>query len=599
MSGKEKDFSDLFAQAYYARIAALDPALKKYPRLFFAIAYHRNIYAKPMEFHDKPYLMDIYRDDAHEIVLKSSVQTGKSEFLIISAHSWAERGLQVLYCLPTIDIRNLFVANRVDRLYKEVPHYYESVRGTDQRGLKQFGDKNGSIFFLGSNSSTTFIEKPIDLIIGDETDRFDQANYEKAPDRMTASPYKLWYEASNPTVDNYGIDFRWRKSDQREWFVKCQSCNKWQALDWFRNIVEPTDDNSYQLIDTEWQPGMTREPNIFCIRCGSPLNRYDIRGCWVARHPSRDKTHGYHIHQLLSSFVLISSMWEKFLDGLQSDIKMQVFYNSQLGLTYSGKGSKITDSILNACKDDYFMPVQADGCFMGVDVGKVLHVVIWQLVHGGRMRLVFAGTVKEFEDLDYLFARFNIISYCLDAMPETRKSMEYAKKHIGRGWVCRYHNGLTEIKKDEEERVLSADRTMIMDRVMSWFVGRNFILPQNAHTLDKGDFYSMLTTPTRFFEEEKQQYSWQGDPDHYFHAIVYSLLAYIARGDFATLSVDIHSPLSSARPQMDPDKLPKNFEQAVPGALFPPGTPEHLIKHYQNLFKEMQDRVAASKIVKE
>jgi len=576
----------ILEQLFLARLTELDNRLDQFPRLKYAMVHHRNIRGDHMQFHDKPYLLDIYKDNAPEIILQSSVQTGKSEFLIVSAHSWAERGLQVLYVLPTTELRNLFVANRVDKLYQIVPHYQKMLNtatGTsDARGLKHFG-KSGAIFFAGSNSQTTFIEKPIDLVIGDETDRFDQSNYEKADDRMTASPYKLKYEASNPTVDKFGINARYLVSDQREWFVKCKCCNYWQRMDWFKNVVDQTDDNNFRLRDSEWYEGIGRDIFMQCVKCGNPLDRFTFNSQWVSKHPHKLKTHGYLIHQMLSSYVSIEGMWAKFQKGLTDDTAMQVFYNSMLGATFSGKGSKVTDDVLNACKADYLMPATAEKCFMGVDVGKKLHVVVYKLLPGEQLQLVYAGTIREFEELDYLFARFEVITYVIDAMPETRKSIEYAKKHPGRGYVCRYHQGLEEIKKglkDDEKGStygeVSADRTMIMDRVMSFFMQRRMVLPKNAQSLDKGDFYDQLKVPTRVYDGEKNRYDWLGDPDHYFHATVYALLAYIVRGEFKVVGLNpnaVHTKL----------KVPDHLNE---DALFPPGTPEHLKEHYRRIFAE-------------
>lgn len=578
---------EFLEQQYLFRLAQLDKRLDNFPRLKYAIVNHVNIRGEEMRFDDKPYLVEIYKDNAPEIILQSSVQTGKSEFLIVSAHSWAERGLQVLYVLPTIEIRNTFVANRVDKLYENAPHYRRQLKlskgSANQRGLKHFGGKNGAIFFSGSNSKTTFIEKPIDLVIGDETDRFDQANYEMADDRMTASPYKLKYEASNPTVDKYGINARFRMSDQRTWFVQCHACNYWQQLDWFKNVVRQTDDEQWMLLDQEWRFGIERDLQCFCVRCGSALNRYDTTGVWVSKHPHIKNTHGYHIHQMLSAYVRLDAMWIKFQAALHDDTKMQVFYNSMLGLTFAGKGSKLNDELLNMCKENYLMPTTADNCFMGVDVGKILHVTIRQLVPGGKLRLVYAGTVKDFEDLDFLMARFQIHSYVIDAMPETRKATEYAKKYTGKGWICRYHNGLEEIREDADSRVLSVDRTQIMDRVMKFFLDKRYILPGNAQTLDRGDYYDQLKTPTRILDPEKKVYEWLGDPDHYYHSEVYCLLAYLARGDMSVIAVNPNAP-ANARP------VPQTLDKAV---VFPPGTPQEIVDHYTRLYEQAK---ASSKI---
>jgi len=570
---------------YLATIAKLDKQLEKYPRLKYAMSHHHNIRGEKMSFHDMPYLFEIYKDDAPEVVLQSSVQTGKSEFLIVASFAWAEKGLQCMYVLPTTDLRNLFVANRIDKLFETVPHYRNMlVHGANvaaSRSLKHFG--MGSIFYAGSNSATTFIEKPLDLILADEIDRFDLANYEKADDRLTASPYKLKYEASNPTVDKFGINRRYMMSDQREFFVKCHHCNTYQPMDWFKNVVRQMDDYSYMLRDKEWDIGCDRDINVYCIKCHKPINRYTMQSCWVPAYENK-QTHGYLIHQMLSKFVKISKMWEKFQLGLDDDTTMQVFYNSMLGKTFAGKGAKLTDEILNACKEDYVMPIDCkEPCVMGVDVGKKLNVVVRQICEGERFRLVFAGIVREFEELDALFKRFNIVGYVIDAMPETRNAKKYADKHIGRGWICRYVNGLKEVTKDENERIVSADRTMLMDKVQSRFVQRRFINPRNAQSLDGGDYYDQMKTPTRIYDEERNRYDWLGDPDHYFHAEVYCLLAYACRGEFIVRGISMGSGNAL---QINTEK-PENFKDLP----IPPNASKTMIEHYKRMFEKSEQLI--------
>lgn len=574
---------DVLEQEYLARLYLLDQSLNKFPRLRYAVLHHKNIRGEPMRFDDKPYLMAIYKDEAPWIVMQSSVQTGKTEFLMISAFEGAERGLQVMYVIPTEQLRNQFVANRVDTVIEKVPYYKRQIRpGSDSRGLKRFGE--GSIFYSGSNSATTFIEKPLDMIVADEIDRFDLVNYEKADDRMTASPYKLKREASNPTVEKFGINASYRQTNQMEFLIKCSACNKWQTMDWFKNAVRQTDSGLFELRDETWYPNCGRDAAVICHfpGCGKPLDRFTHRSGWVAKHPAITDKHGYHIHQMLSSYVSITSMWEKFQLALEDDTKMQVFYNSGLGLPFAGKGSKLTDDLLNQCKADYQMPPTCtEPCVMGIDVGKWLHVVIRAIQpQGEKLRLVFAGTVREFEELDILFKRFNIVTYVIDSAPETRKSIAYARKHTGRGYICRYHNGIAEIREQNEEgyKVVSADRTMLMDRVMAWFLQKRMELPANAQTLDRGDYYEMLKTPTRIFDQERNQYSYLGDPDHYYHAEVYCMLAYAVRGEFRVHSIQLGgSTMASA---------PKNSDDL--DSRIPPNTDPLLRAHYQRMLESLQ-----------
>jgi len=563
-----------------AKAVDVENDVKQFIRLRYALMYHKNLRGDAMVFSDKPYLVPIYKDNAQEIVLQSSVQTGKSEFLIIAALSYAELGMQVLYAFPTIELRNLFVANRIDNQIARIPYYQEQMqiapRSSDARGLKNYG--KGAIFFGGSNSGTTFIEKPLDVIIADELDRFDLNNYAKADDRLTASPHKIKYEASNPTVDKFGIHRRFLQSDQRLWKIQCPSCNVWQAMDWFKNVVEQYSDNMYRLKDREWNEFEKRDINMYCRKCDGLLERFTHRSAWIPKHFGKD-VHGYHIHQMLSSYVSIRSMWRKFQLGTESDTDMQVFYNSMLGLTFAGAGSKLTDDALNKCKENYSMPVSLqEPCVMGIDVGKKLHIVVRQILPGEETRLVYAGTAREFEEIDYLFSRFKIVGYCVDARPETRKSTELAKKHPGRGWMCEYMHGLRELTKDDEQRICKADRTMLMDKVMNKFTQGFYKIPANAHTIDNGDYYDQMKTPTRVYDAEKDRYDWLGDPDHYYHAEVYCYAAYLLRGEFRVVGISVGAQAVENTVSEPPKSFPTN--------LIPPGTDPAIARYYQDLYEK-------------
>ena len=576
---------NILEKEYIARLQQLGRAIEGNRKLTYALQYHVNTRGNPMIFHDKPYLIPIYKDTAQEIVMQSSVQTGKSEFLIISSLEGSERGLQVLYVLPTTDIRNLFVANRIDKTLHASSFYRSKLHPTnmtndgrsDSRGLKHFG--KGAIFFAGSNSRNTFIEKPIDMVVADEIDRFDQTNYALADDRMTASPHKIKLEASNPTVENYGINRRFQKSNQSEWLVKCDHCNQWQEMDWFKNVIRQTDEDVYILRDNLWSPDLDRDIHVYCVKCEDPIYRHTHRAAWVAKYPAIKNTHGYHIHQILSPYVRIEKMWGKFKDGLESDTEMQVFWNSMLGKPYAGLGSKITDTMLNACKRDYLMPQQSQQCIVGVDVGKVLHVVIRELLPGEELRLVFAGTVRHFEDLDHLFSRYYVSCLVIDAMPEMRKSIELTKKYPGRAWICRYHPRFKELQKNDKDMSITVDRTLAMDRVFSWFNQQRLTLPKNAQSLDKEEYFRQLKMPTRVLNSDKDRYEWLGDPDHYFHAEAYIQVAYMARGTFHVSSLAMGQEARDFRTAAD---IPKEF----PKQNFPPGTPQQVIDHYKRIYEQ-------------
>lgn len=565
------------------RAQLFENRLRASPRLSYAINHHRNIRGEKMRFDDKPYLIALFHDPHPKITVMSCVQVGKTEWLMVAAFYFAEQGLQVMYTLPDEVLRNSVVANRIDPLLKKVAYYASKIKshgaGTDNRGLKHFG--LGSIFFAGSNSSSTFIEKPLDVILADELDKFDMGKYELADDRLTASPYKIKYEVGNPTVDSWGIAQRYRESDHREWHLECKKCSFWQPLDWFENVVKQGSDKTaeYRLIDQEWHLGCGRDIKVFCRRCMTPINRLGV-GKWVAKYPGRT-VHGYHLHKLMAPHVTMVELWEKFRKALTDDTKLQVFYNSDLGLPFAGKGSKITDDLLNNCRADYLMPIEADACVIGVDVGKRLHVVVRQILAGEKLKMVFAGTLPGFDELHRLMERFNTVSIAIDSMPETRSVQEFISKHPYKAWMVRYQQKITDMTRDEENRVLAIDRTQAMDRVMSFFRRRAYLLPKNAQSLDRGDYYRLLKAPTRIYNVDRNAFEWIGDPDHYFHAEVYCMLAYIARGEFKVWGVNIGAgaPSLHSKPPEDQADLLKRF---------PPGTDPALVAHYSRLFEQMK-----------
>ena len=109
---------------------------------------------------------------------------------------------------------------------------------------------------------------------------------------------------------------------------------------------------------------------------------WQLKGEWIATHPEKS-VRGYHISQLYSPRLDI----EKLINASKktSEWEVQQFYNQNLGIPYEPKGAKITEELLSACKRDYNIPFKeytdkekrnlADN-FMGIDVGRILHIVI-------------------------------------------------------------------------------------------------------------------------------------------------------------------------------------------------------------------------------
>ena len=510
-------------------------------RWFLACRHHRNTHNEPLDFKVNPFLEAIYRDQCPHMVMKKSVQSGGTEFLVCDTLALADRGLRVFYVMPTIELRNVFVQDRVNRTLLSSPYYRRKIRKAKQRedildvdrvGLKSFGEK-GMILFVGSNSPVSFLSFPADVVIVDEIDACHEKNLSLAPGRLAHSPYKWTRKVSTPTHEDFGIDAEYKASDQRAWLLKCEHCGEHQELDFFVNVVFQVGDNQHMLRDQGWESGAERDIGVFCRRCQKPIDRLS-RGEWIPRYPGRHLS-GYAISRLFSAQATMAELYDHFLEGLKNETKMQRFWNLDLGLAYTATGTKLTPAILNQCVkagDNYNMPSRSAGCTMGVDVGQpLLHVKICDHPREGCRRVVWVGTVRDFEDLHTKVALYGVRWAVVDMTPETRKAQEFQDQMRGfcQVWLCKYPSVVQDeaMRVKEDEQIIVADRTQVLDAYVSEILNQRILFPANAASLDNGEFYRQLCASTRLYDEIMKHYYWSdhGKPDHYFHAGSYERMA--------------------------------------------------------------------------
>lgn len=503
-------------------------------KLYWAKRYHRNTRGERMSFRQSPFLVPIYEalNTYSKVAVIKSVQSGISEALIISHLEEASRGLSILYVLPKTALRNTFVQNRLNRVLAQVPFYHNILRSVveeakaDSVHIKIFG--KGVIKYVDSNSKSNFVEFPADAVYLDEKDRMNQPNIEMAPDRLSASRYRYEREVSNPTVEDYGIHARWTMSTQGVWHIKCEHCNTWQHPDWLTNVVREIGERQYEARDKEWLRTRKGDAAVLCIKCGKPLDRF-AQGEYVHKHSNR-LWKGFHVNKLFGNpLIPVAELLDKFETALRNDTKLQIFFNSDLGLPYASSSSKLTETALNkCCIADYFQPAKNDEglAVAGIDVGTLLHVVIRKLaVVQGRERklLLYAGTVRKKEDIVRLFQTYNVKSAVVDAQPETRL-VESLQEAIPCMYKCFFHEGKNPVM-DKKTRTLTVDRTTVMDEVKE---NVDYVDYANyANMKDVPDYYEHLQSNTRVYNADSNRFEWvqSSKADHFFLTEVYTLLA--------------------------------------------------------------------------
>jgi len=507
---------------------------ENYPEMYVGMNFHHTHKNEMLSFDGMRYLRNIYMDKSDYIVFRKCTQVGISEYLVVRAITASANGRGVFYVMPTQELIRRFVKNRVDRSIEFTPFYrnllkYNPSRSAENISLKHIG--KGSIAFLGSNASAGFTEYPADDLIIDEMDECDQEKLAMAVERLSASKNKRIIKIGNPTFLGIGIDAEYNKSNQQVWEVKCPHCGLWQTLDFFKNIVKEVEAREYVIIDKGWEKGCGRDIYVLCIKCKKPVDRH-ADGRWVKKNPRSDIS-GYQVNKIFAKHIKITELIDRFEEGLVDDTKLQRFYNGDLGLAFTASGAKVDYSMLQECMGDYsFQTGCKNPCVMGIDVGNKLHTVIGEMIPGGKIKTIYAGMLKDPEDILDLARRFKIRFGIIDALPEKRMSKKLAGKI--RGLFLCYYGDVKKIQSNIQERFITVDRTASLDAVKEAVLTKGILFPRNADKMMPlaSDGYSELfyemTTATRILNERRKAYEWieGGNPDHYFHAVCYMLLAH-------------------------------------------------------------------------
>jgi hypothetical protein len=472
------------------------------------------------------YLYDIYKDRNPNIVIKKASQCRISEWLIARLFYRAELGKSILYILPTFDVKNQFVRERIDKTIAYTIYYRckmaDGRKAAESTSLKQMG--TGSVAFVGSNTPNAFISFPADDIIIDEYDFCDSDNIKMAEERQGASVDKTTIYVGNASISGLGIDQKFNESDsdKKEWFVKCNRCGKWVQPDFFKHIVRH--EGEYDIIlDNAWDKQSAPGPRPICEHCKKPFDSH-LSGEWIAQQ--KGDISGYHISKMFSTSTTAKELVDRYVEGLSNDMVMQRFYNADLGLAYTAAGSRIGIGLIKDCIADYIMPETCTGTtIMGVDVGSRLHVIILELLPEGFKRLVYTGAISgddSDKQVEYLYRQYHCKLGVIDALPETRLSKKLCTRLIGM-FMCRYQHKI-KATVDPKAKIVSVDRTETIDKVKETFFKKELLLPRNIESVP--EFCEHIMSSTRILNERTKEYQWvESGPDHLLHALGYALLA--------------------------------------------------------------------------
>ena len=138
---------------------------------------------------------------------------------------------------------------------------------------------------------------------------------------------------------------------------------------------------------------------------------------------------GYHYSQLFSHYVDPAEILHQF----RTTNNLTEFYNLKLGMAYVEATNRLSvQEVLALCGNEGIASSDSGPCSMGVDQGKLLHVVIGRREWGRAGKIVHVGEYQAWEELDQFMKVFNVGRCVVDALPETRNARAFAGKHKGK-----------------------------------------------------------------------------------------------------------------------------------------------------------------------
>lgn len=534
-------FADIFdAQARKASmLRSEDSALEDLPLMQWVQKY-RCLYKEPYPIY--PLFEEIYNSTHPRIFVRKAAQVFVSEYLInvalwISATAQGKRGVS-LYVFPKEKQLGDFCRGRIDTAINGSPAIKSILGKTDNVQQKAIG--SGFIYLRGAQTQESLISVDADCVLGDEVARYPSNTIDLIEKRLGSS-YLGWIRAgSTPVYPSDVAGTLWNNSSQKHYEIRCSHCGTWQPL----------------TIESNFNPETI---TVFCTHCKGDLAEDRItQGVWTSNIENAE-WEGYQLNKLYSPRANLKNLaltYLQILQGNASQSRLQEFFNQDAGIPYLPKGGHLDTDIIDRCIDENYDSLPSivnDQCIMGIDVGSFLHVVILQKQHD-YVKLVFADTFKEFEDINILFQRYNIRFCVVDSLPETRAAREFAKEHRGKVWLATYAENQESNKSDlcawnDDAHTVRINRTMALDTLMHTVAQRNLILPRMAHQIGDfidvtgvGAFYRQLCSPIRILVtdaktgETTARYD-QNGPDHYAHAMLYSLIAANRPSDVVNLGI--------------------------------------------------------------
>jgi hypothetical protein len=502
-----------------------------------------------LDFSQHPFLVDVYRDCHTEIVLLKGAQLGFSTWAICRV-IWMvlTYASTVIYTFPTRDDVSEYTATRINPIINLSPYIKGRVLDVDSVRVKQFSKRPGDpsagvsiIHFNGAQNEKDATTVDGDMLVHDEEDRSNARVIEQYGSRLDHSRFKWKIRLSTPTIPGHGVHKGYMASNKGVWMIQCPSCNERFELQFPRNI-EPK----------EWvEVEAGHRAYYVCHKCGRELPEDTrLKGEWVFERDNPLLAHGYQLSQMSAPWVPAWRILQKKNDATYEGD----FYNLVLGQPWESGANVMSRAAIELRMSDEPMTMADEGCFMGVDIGRSIDVVIGKW-HESKPRTVRIVSVTTWSELDDLMRQYGVMVCVVDALPEERDAKAFQDRWntpgLIRVWRCVYRepssqsaqrdifwrdtkdsktgeqsmNPIVSVPRDDTLSASSAE--LLGTRVLPRFDGS----PWYEAYLEHHEASKKVPVWQEGLEKErvKERDEWVATgADHFFHAATYEMIARLA-----------------------------------------------------------------------
>lgn len=446
----------------------------------------KNEKGEPIDFYDHPYLYDIYRDRADNIVVTKAAQVGLSTCEVLkNLYDAKHQNLDIIYTLPTDDEVKTFVGGSVNRIIEQNPILLEYTKDKDSIEQKSVGGSR--IYFRGTWGQRKAQMVPADRLVHDEIDTSKPDVIAAYQARLQHSKYKQTHVFSHPSYTDVTTDIFWQDSDQKHWFVKCPHCSKRQYLSWDLNNVKKM---SIDLVKREF----------ICKKCNGVLdNNVRRNGEWVKKYLNKQRS-GYWVSLLSAPYISADYIIKKHENPQITPFEFQT---KVIGLPHNdGNAKLLLNHFTQNLTGQRMAPGQNERVIIGIDTGLRLDYVL-----GTTRGLFHHGECDDYGELNEFMIRWPKAIAVIDAGGDLIGSRAFAERWQGRVFLC-YLTGdktkkeMVSWQKGDNYGSVTADRNRLIQLTVDEF--RTKRLPVYGTDDDWYEYYLDWRNMTRIEVYDKE-----------------------------------------------------------------------------------------------